>query len=184
MESVTPDSSRLQELTRPRWFVCSANPLRMIHSLRETLDHLGIEYYIAIGKKLVKRKDQLVETEESLLGSFFFVRSSLQQALKLKSDYGLDYQYVRDGKKQLIWVPDKEMQDFRTVIEKMAERVNFNADIYALGDPVVVTRGPLCGVQGTLTGIDDKHLELLLKVPGILAISVKIAKSNVRKLPQ
>lgn len=154
----------------------------MTHSLRQTLDKLSVEYYMALGTKLVRRGQAMVEVEESLLGSFFFIRSSFKEALKLKSDYGLDYQYVRDGQKQLLWVPDQQMQDFRTVIEQMAEKVDFNADLYAVGDPVIVTRGPLSGVHGTLTGIDDKHLQLLLKVPGVLAISVRIAKSNVRKV--
>lgn len=176
--------SQQSQLTRLRWFVCTANTQRMTHSLREMLDKLSIEYYMALGTKLVKRGQTMIQVEESLLGSFFFVRSSFKEALKLKSDFGLDYQYVRDGQKQLLWVPDEQMQDFRTVIERMSEKVDFNADIYAVGDPVIVTRGPLCGVHGTLTGIDDKHLQLLLKVPGVLAISVRIAKSNIRKVLQ
>lgn len=176
------NESPVTDLTCIRWFVCSANPLRMTHSLREMLDRVGIEYYMALGKKLEKHGNTMVEVEHSLLGSFFFVRTTLQKALKIKSDYGLDYNYVRDGQKQLLWVPDQQMNDFRTVIEQMAEKVNFNANLYAVGDQVIVTRGPLCGVHGTLTGVDDKHLELLLKVPGVLAISVKIAKSNVKKI--
>lgn len=180
---ITPtDVKARQELTALRWFVCTANPQRMTRSLRQSLDRQRVEYYMALGTRLKLKGKEMVDVEESLLGSFFFVRSSLASALKLKADYGFDYQYVRDGRKQLLWVPDKQLQDFRTVIETMAEKVNFQADAYALGDQVVVTRGPLCGVNGILTGIDDKHLHLLLKVPGVLAISVKIAKSNVRKI--
>lgn len=175
-------TDRSLELSRLRWFVCSANPKRMTHSLRNVLDKIKVEYYMALGKTLQQHGQALVEEEESLLGGFFFVRTSLKDALKLKSDYGLDYNYVRDGQKRLLWVPDEQIHDFRIVIDTMADKVNYNADLYAVGDSVVVTRGPLCGVHGTLVGLDDKHLQLVLKVSGILAISVKIAKSNVKKL--
>ena len=170
------------DLDEPRWMVCNANIQRMTHSLRDRLDQLGIEYYMAVHKVLQKRAQSMVEVDESWLGSFFFVRTTLRLALKLKFDNGLDYQYVRDKQKQLLWVPDRQLQDFRTVIEKMSNKVNYNADIYALGDEVVVLRGPMVGVRGILTGQDDKNLQLLLKIPGVLAISVKIAKSNVRKI--
>lgn len=185
MEDTTinaPEASQPNELTRLRWFVCKAHPQRMTRSLRTMLDKLQVEYFMALSTSLQKRGQAMVEVEESLLGNFFFVRTSLKLALKLKSDYGLDYQYVRDRNKQLLWVSDQEFNDFRTVIERMAEKVNYNADVYAVGDAVVVTRGPLCGVHGILTGLDDKHLYLLLKVQSVLAISIKIAKSNVKKI--
>lgn len=170
------------ELDRPRWFVCQANPLRMTHSLRELLDRLRVDYYMALHKVPRKQGQALIETEESLLGSFFFVRSTLRTALKLKFDNGLDYQYVRDGHKQLLWVPDKQLCDFQQIVSAMPDKVDFHADIFAVGDPVVVTRGPLCGVEGILVDVGEKKLNLMLKIPGVLAISVKIAKSNVARI--
>lgn len=181
-ELLTLSSDAALQLLRPRWFVCKANPQRMTHSLRQMLDKVQIEYYMALGTTLVRHGNTMVEVEESLLGSFFFVRSSFKDALKVKTQYGLDYQYVRDGHKQLIWVKDEEMEDFRKVIREKADKVNFHADVYAVGDPVIVTRGPLCGVKGLLTGVEPKELQLLLKVPGVLAISVRIARSNVRRI--
>lgn len=177
-----PDPVRVNELNRPRWFVCTANPQRMTHSLRDKLNLVGAEYYMALGNTTHIKNNEMLDKEVSLLGSFFFVRTSLRNALKLKSDFGLDFQYVRDRQKQLLWVPDSQFDDFKLVIETMPSKVNFNADLYTVGDPVVVTRGPLCGVHGILTVVDDSRLELLLKVPGVLAISVKIAKSNVRRV--
>lgn len=153
----------------------------MTHSLRQLLDRLEIEYYMALHTVLCQKGQVLLEEEESWLGSTFFVRTTLRNALKLKFDNGLDYQYERDGHKQLLWVPDTQFQDFRTVIDKMAEKVDFNANVFAVGDPVIVTRGPLCGVHGTLIDIGERKMQLLLKVPGVIAISVSIAKSNVRK---
>lgn len=170
------------QLSAMRWFVCSTNPHRMTHSLRKMLDKAELEYYMALGKTLVRHGNAMVEIEESLLGNFFFVRSSFRDALRVRSDFGLDYQYVRDGHKQLLWVPDDQMEDFRRVIQEKTDKVDFHADVYAVGDPVIVTRGPLCGVKGLLTGVNPKELQLLLKVPGVLAISVRIARSNVRKI--
>lgn len=179
---VKPDTNRQQQLTALRWFVCKANPQRMLKSLRAALDHVGVEYYMAIGNTAVHRSQEIVEHETSLLGCYFFVRTNYLSALKLKSDYGFDYQYVRDGQKQLMWVRDSQMNDFRKLIAEMADKIDFNADIYAVGDPVIVTRGPLTGIRGILTGVEPKQLSLLLKVDGVLAISVRIAKSNVRKI--
>lgn len=170
------------DLDQERWFVCQANPQRMTRSLREMLDHHGVPYFMALHKVLRKQGQTLIEQEESWLGSFFFVRSTLRMALKLKFDNGLDYQYVRDGRKQLLWVPDKQMRDFRLVVESIPDKVDFHADVYAVGDHVIVTRGPLCGVEGILVEADEKKMNLLLKIHGVLAISVKIAKSNVRKV--
>lgn len=179
---ILPNTSRQQQLTEMRWFVCKANPQRMLKSLRTSLGTLGIEYYMAIGMTAKNKGREIVEQQTSLLGSYFFIRTNLLSALKLKSDYGLDYQYVRDAHKQLLWVRDHQMDDFRRLIDEMAEKVDFNADLYAIGDPVIVTRGPLAGVRGILTGIDPKQLRLTLKIDGVLAISVRIARSNVRKI--
>lgn len=177
-----PTAAQYEELRKKRWFVCQANPQRMTHSLRDALEKQHIIYYMALERQLERRGQQMVDVEVSLLGSYFFVQSTLLEALKIKSDYGLDYQYVRDGHKQLLWVPDKRLADFRLLIEKGSSDLDLHADVYAVGDEVIVTRGPLCGVEGILVGADDKHLRLLLKIPSILAISVHVAKSNVRKI--
>lgn len=168
-------------LDQPQWFVCQCNPQRMVHSVRTLLDRLNAEYYMALHTVLVRRGGQMVETEESWLGHFFFLKSSLRQALKFKFTHGLDYNYVRDAHKQLLVIPDQQLADFKRVIETMREKVNFDADYFAVGDAVVVTRGRLCGVRGLLVRIDNKE-HLLLRIEGVMAISVRIAKSSVRKI--
>lgn len=175
---------------RPVWLVCRCNPQRMVHSVRDRLRQLGVEHYMATHTVLQRRGDRMVDVEESYLGSYCFIRTSRREAMRLKYHYGVDISYVRvhdahsgdATPSDLLTITDGALDDFRRLIEAKGDKVNYHADLYAVGDEVVVTRGPLVGVRGVLIRVGDRD-HLMLRIPGVLAISAQVGRSSVRKVP-
>lgn len=171
------------------WLVCRCNPARMVRSVRDRLVQLGVEHYMATHRVLQRRGDRMVEVEESYLGSYCFVRASRRQAMQLRYSLGVDINFVRihetyaggGATSDLLTVSEQALDDFRRVIEEKGDKVNYQADPYAVGDEVIVLRGPLVGVRGTLIRVDNRD-HLMLRIPGLFAISVGIGRSYLRKL--
>lgn len=188
-QAAAPPRTASSTAELPVWIVCHCNPLRMVHSVRDRLRQLGVEHYMATHTVLQRRQGRMVEVEESYLGSYFFIRTSPREAMHLKYNLGVDLSFVRvrethaapSTSSSLLTVTDSALDDFRRVIAAKGDRVNYQADLYAVGDEVIVMRGPLVGVRGILVRVGNND-HLMLRIPGVLAISVKIGRSYLRKV--
>ena len=94
---------------------------------------------------------------------------------------------TRGERKEVIWVPDPQMEDFIRVTSERNEKVLYlnNLD-FALrpGARVQVKDGPFAGVQGIVKSI-QKHLCVVLPVGGVVAVAIlNIPKKSLIYLPQ
>lgn len=127
--------------------------------------------------------------------NILFIHSSQEdlQALKQRPEFQ-HFRFImrpvpetRGERKEVIWVPDPQMEDFIRVTSERNEKVLYlnNMD-FALrpGAHVRVKDGPFAGVTGIVKSI-KKHLCVVLPVGGVVAVAIlNIPKKSLIYLPQ
>ena len=154
------------------WFV-----LRMSHGrelrVRDRLTALGVENFIPT-QKTRSATGRIVE--KPLVNCLGFVRATKKDALDLIHFRGVQADYVLDhATHKLMVVPDREMDDFRRVFDLSLDEVTTERPL-ALGESVVVTKGPLTGVQGRVVGEAGKWY-VVVELLGMLYASARVPKS-------
>ena len=117
--------------------------------MRERLGLLGTEYFLPTELHRHTRGQRLYE--RPLIPGMIFLRTTKQQACELTNDYGLQVRYLIDpASRTLLVVPDKQMEDFRRVLDLGEEDSLCGGVSLALGDYVRVVKGALRGVEGRI----------------------------------
>lgn len=131
------------------------------HKAGDYLEDHGIQTYIPM-QKVVKRVDgHLRHLDETLMRNLFFAFGTEDELREYVFDnihlpfLRFYYRHYRssDGeeRKQPLVVPDRQMQDFRTIWESTEDDTIVAPGAlrrFQLGQPVRVVRGPFAGVEG------------------------------------
>ena len=87
--------------------------------------------------------------EKPLIPGLIFVRATKTQACALANEQGVPVRYLIDpATRSLLVVPDKQMDDFRRVLDLSTTEGGLMDRPLALGDRVRVTKGILRDVEG------------------------------------
>lgn len=117
--------------------------------MREHLGRLGTECFLPSEWHRHTRGRR--SYEHPLIPGMIFLRTTKQHACELTNDYGLQVRYLMDpASRTLLVVPDKQMDDFRRVLDMSGEEDALCEDGLALGDYVRVIKGALRGVEGRI----------------------------------
>jgi hypothetical protein len=177
----------------PHWFpmrVAYGNTRRLL-ALSQLLEERHRIHYIPMEYVTKGEKVELVPAVSNLL----FIQTNLEDLLNLKKTAEFkDFRFImrpipdnRDRQQEVVWVRDREMEDFIRVTTERNEKVLYlnNLD-FALrpGARVEVKDGPFAGVQGIVKSI-QKHLCVVLPVGGVVAVAIlNIPKKSLIYLPQ
>ena len=135
-----------------QWFVARTRHGREI-GVRDSLAALGVEHFVPTGTRRASRGKRQVEIP--LMNCLVFLKATRAEALDLIHNQGVKADYLFDcATRRMMVVPDKQMDDFRRVFEVADE---ITSEPLALGDRVVVTRGPLKGVEGYVLEFRGKY---------------------------
>ena len=120
--------------------------------VRDRLVGEGVEYFIPTVPSKGPRR------EKTAIPCLVFLRSSKQEALTLANTSAVRMKYIIDcATRTLLVVPDKQMEDFRRVMDLSLEEGGLMDQPLAIGDRVRVTRGPLKGVEGHILQFQGKY---------------------------
>lgn len=115
--------------------------------VRTRLDRLGAEHFLPTERRRRTRARTLYE--RPLIPGMIFVRTTKRQACAYANEDGLPVKYLIDpATRSLLVVPDKQMDDFRRVLDLSVEDGGLMDEPLALGDRVRVVKGALNGVEG------------------------------------
>ena len=103
---------------------------------------------------------------------------SLVNAGKIKARFFIDH-----STRTLLEVPDKQMEDFMLVMQNAPDAEYVQDFNLAKGDKVIVTSGPLSGVEGEIVELEGAT-SLVVRVRSLLCAKVKISRGIVRPLAQ
>ena len=118
-------------------------------SVRERLSKLGTENFLPTEERTRTRGHS--KYEHPIIPGMIFVRTTKKRACELPNNMGMPLRYLIDpATRTLLVVPDKQMDDFRRVLDlSISEGGLMDAPLH-LGDRVRVVKGPLNGVEGNI----------------------------------
>lgn len=131
---------------RPCWFAARTRCGAEL-GVRDRLDRLGTEHFLPV--ELLRRTRSRTTYEHPLIPGLIFLRTTKKQACALTNEMSLPVRYLIDpATHSLLVVPDKQLDDFRRVLDLSVGEECLMDQTLALGDFVQVVKGPLRGVEG------------------------------------
>ena len=127
------------------WFAARTRPGQEL-MVRDRLRAEGVDHYIpTIPKRTAPRKEKVV------VARLVFFRTTKSKALALSNTGTIPVKYIVDcSTHTLLIVPDKQLEDFRRVLDLSLREGGLVDRPLSYGDPVRVAKGPLRGVKGNV----------------------------------
>jgi transcription antitermination factor NusG len=170
------------------WF-----PMRVTYhremKIKALLDELGIESFVPQRYELVEtkaagKKRMLVPAIHNLI----FVKSTQEQItyLKMTREAFAPMRYIMkralssDEKREILHVPDDQMNNFMRVASLQDDRIMF-LDYSQLhnniGKPVKIIDGYFAGVEGTIKRI-NRNKRVVVQIEGVAAVAIAFVPSS------
>lgn len=139
------------------WYVGFVKPYQE-RKCADALGKLGVTCYLPVQREKRKYSDRIKEVERLVLPRMIFVRTTEKNRIPLLTDiYGL-YAFMNEGGTyHPAIVPDREIDDFRFMVEHSEVKVKVSSQLFAPGDRVKVIAGPLKGLECELTEVGEKR---------------------------
>ena len=135
--------------------------------VRNRLSALGVEHFVPTRKRKASRGRT---AEEPLLTCLVFLKATRSQALDLIHFQGVKAEYMFDcATRQMMVVPDKQMEDFIRVFEVSLEEGGLVDKPLSVGEKVRVTQGVLKGVEGYVLELQGKIYVVVSLLDSIFA---------------
>ena len=132
--------------------------------VRDRLEARGVEHFIPTVPSDGPRK------EKAAVSNLVFLKASKPEALELANTGVIPVKYIVDcATRTLLVVPDKQMEDFRRVMDLSLEEGGLMDRPLALGDRVRVTKGPLRGVEGHVIEFQGRYYVVVSLLESLFA---------------
>ncbi|MCR4860916.1 MAG: UpxY family transcription antiterminator [Bacteroidales bacterium] len=124
-------------------------------SVAGRLDRLGVERFVPTETRLHTRGGAAYE--RALIPCLVFLKTTKQDACALANEQSLPVRYLIDpATRSLLVVPDKQMDDFRRVLDLSTDEGGLVGRPLELGERVRVIKGVLAGVEGHVLELRGK----------------------------
>lgn len=170
------------------WYVMRVTYQREL-PVQTKLNASGIETYVPLGR--VRRRNAegiaIGWKTEPLVHNYIFIRDTLRNIRSLKQEIphlrymmGTD----EDGLSRPQSVPDKQMQDFMTVVRTRGSKLLTEVPNLKKGDRVRVLTGPFEGVEGVFVMMPRRHENrVVVQIAGVAAVATtSLLRSDVEKI--
>ncbi len=136
------------------WFVARTRHGSEL-SMRDRLSALGAEHFIPTIRTKGRRGNIV---EKPVINCLLFINATQEEALALVHERGLKADYLFDcATRHLMIVPDKEMEDFRRVLDLSTVEGGLIDRPLEAGSMVRVVKGPLQGVRGRILSVQGRN---------------------------
>ena len=147
--------------------------------IRARLESLGVECFIPSGKRRNYRGKM---KEHPLINNLVFIHTDKRTACALKTFEGLPVNYLFDYVQHtMLTVPDKQMEDFRRVVEASLEEGGLVDKPLQLGERVRITEGPLMGVEGNVLELQGR-LYVIVSLCSMVFAKARVPRAWLEKV--
>ena len=151
------------------------------HIARELL-YLGMDGSPIYTDHFRQLKYRRRRVEVPVIKNLIFVRTTKDRAWSITKDDHVPLYYMKDlYTHTLLIVPNKQMEDFKFVMDLAPENVTFDDLPLTVGTKVQVVKGEFCGIEGELSSLANRTY-VVIRIHGVLSASVKVPKSYLRIL--
>lgn len=138
----------------------------------------SVEAYLPLYESVRRWQDRKKIVALPLFPSYIFVRSTLEMRLEILSTPGVFFIVGVAGR--ACPIPDQDVESMRTMTGSRA-KIEPHPFLKS-GETVRIFRGPLSGVQGILSRVNNKDRVVLCVEPLQRAVSVEVDVADVEKL--
>ncbi len=143
--------------------------------VRDRLLREGVEHFIPTVAADGPRK------EKAVVSNLVFLKTTKSEALDLANTGAIPVKYIIDcATRTLLVVPDKQMEDFRRVLDLSLEEGGMMDRPLALGDRVKVVKGPLKGVEGRVIEFQGRYYVVVSLLESLFA-KARVPRSWLEK---
>ena len=136
----------------------------------------GVEHFIPTVPTDSPRKEKVA------VSNLVFLKATKAEALELANTGVIPVKYIVDcATRTLLVVPDKQMEDFRRVMDLGLESGGLMDQPLALGDRVKVVKGPLKGVEGHVLEFQGRYYVVVSLLDSLFA-KARVPKSWLEKV--
>ena len=155
------------------WYVARVHCGREL-AVRNRLVREGVETFVPVRNEGGR--------ERPVLNAMVFLKATKTDALELANTGAFPVKYVIDcATRTLLVVPDKQMEDFRRVMDLSLEEGGLMDQPLALGDRVKVVKGPLKGVEGHVIEFQGRYYVVVSLLDSLFA-KARVPKSWLEKI--
>lgn len=148
--------------------------------VRDRLDRLGTEHFLPVEQQRHTRSRTTYE--HPLIPGLIFLRATKKQACALTNELSLPVRYLIDpATHTLLVVPDKQLDDFRRVLDLSAENGGLMDQPLSLGDFVRVVKGALRGVEGRVLELHGE-IYVVVELLGCLFARASVPRAWLEKI--
>lgn len=160
------------------WFVARTRFGQEI-KIGKKLQSLGVEHFIPVE---VRKNYRGQAKEHPLIPCLVFIRATKQCACELRTDYMLPVNYQFDhASHQMMTVPDKEMEDFRRVLDFSIQEGGLIGTEVVRGARIRVSKGPLAGVEGQVLELQGQYY-IVVSLAGLAFARAHIPRAYMEVL--
>jgi transcription antitermination factor NusG len=159
-----------------KWYAIYTKP-RWEKKVAELFLEKGIDHYLPLQKVLKQWSDRKKWIREPLFKSYIFVYITLEEYLPSLRTPGV-VRFVTFERKA-VTIPPVQIEAIKTFVATGEEMIDETINV-KIGDKVMVTRGTLKGLEGTLVEISKKK-RLRIMIEGIQqSLHIKIPVSYIK----
>ena len=157
-------------ISEPHWFAARTRYGQEL-KVRDRLAREGVEHFIPV------RADG-----RPVVTNLVFLKATKAEALDLANTGVVPVKYVIDcATRTLLVVPEKQMEDFRRVLDLNLAEGGLMDQPLALGDRVKVVKGPLKGVEGRVIEFQGRYYVVVSLLDSLFA-RARVPKSWIEKM--
>lgn len=151
--------------------------------VEELLKAQNIEVYLPTQERHKEKNNKIVKSQRVIIGRMLFVRIHNWEMSIIEHTSNVNRFFTTRGKTSPEVIPEKEMEEFRFMVDLSEDQVQMIYDEQVpKGTHVSVIKGELAGIQGELVKYENKyHIVVRLQSLGCALVSVPI--SYIRRNP-
>ena len=166
-----------------RWFAARTRFGQEL-KVKQLLDRMGVENFIPTKSVHVERRGRKKLVEKPVISNLVFLRTDKERACTLANHLEVPVHYIIDRvSRSLLVVPDKQMDDFRRVLEYSKDDGGLLETPVAVGDRVRVVKGELSGVEGNIVEFASQNY-IVVGLCGELQARAMIPLAYLEKVDQ
>lgn len=174
----------MDNLVDKKWYVARTHS-KHEKKVFEKVTNLGIKAYLPRREEIRQWHDRKKKIEVVLTPGVVFVFTDKDTVLSLPNEYGIKVSYMLDRmnpKNGLLVVPDYQMDDFMNFVGMADDSFRIEEELlYAKGDKIIVTVGPMKGLTGELIKVGMEN-RMIVRLDGVLACSVRMTTDMFERI--
>lgn len=158
----------MSDTSEKHWYALYTHS-RSEKKMLEALVKNGIEAYLPVRTEYHKWSDRRKKVEVPIISLYVFVKIDLQAERDII--FGLPHfiSFVSEGRKPQI-IPDAEIDLMKRTVEN-AISIQVETQLLSKGQKVRISTGPMIGIEGIVSDISARKVNILLTTLGITLIA-------------